>query len=335
MSEQTQNDRTLTRYLLGALPEAEAELLDEWSFTDDGFAGALEVVEKDLVDAYVQGELKGAALEQFETHYLASPLRRERVRFARAFQLAAEKTVGVESPEAQARAAPVAKRKSFWSPLLPISPLQPALRWGAAFAALVLVCAVGWLAFENARLRGEVSQTRAREAEFGRREQELQKELEGRRSAGAETESELARVRAESERSEPEQQSGRRAAGQRPSPHGGTGVASFVIMPQVRDAGQTREIVIPANAGRVAMRLWLEPNEHNAYRVALIAQSSNRTLWRSGNLRAMTTGDDKALNVRFGAGLLKPRAVYLLRVTGVSASGATEIVGDYLFRAMK
>ncbi|MFN2493080.1 MAG: hypothetical protein ABR501_09385, partial [Pyrinomonadaceae bacterium] len=79
MSKQAYDDQTVTQYLLGSLPEAEAERFDELSFTDDEFADALMAAEKDLVDAYVQGELTGAELEQFKSHYLASPLRREQV----------------------------------------------------------------------------------------------------------------------------------------------------------------------------------------------------------------------------------------------------------------
>src|SRR5947207_11833289 len=83
MSKQIYSDESLERYLLGLLPEAETERMDELSFTDDEFAQALKAVEKDLVDAYVQGELSGVNLEQFKTVYLASPFRRDNMQFAR------------------------------------------------------------------------------------------------------------------------------------------------------------------------------------------------------------------------------------------------------------
>src|SRR5262245_12113371 len=91
MSKPMYNDQTITQYLLGALPATEAERLDELSFTDEDFAATLKAAENDLVDAYVQGELTGDALAQFESYYLASPRRREKVRFAQAFQTLAEK----------------------------------------------------------------------------------------------------------------------------------------------------------------------------------------------------------------------------------------------------
>ena len=72
------------KYLLGSLPEAEAERLDELYITDGEFAAELSAAEKDLVDAYVQGELAGPELERFRVYYLASPLRRNRLEFAQA-----------------------------------------------------------------------------------------------------------------------------------------------------------------------------------------------------------------------------------------------------------
>jgi anti-sigma factor RsiW len=86
MSKQPHDDQTLTRYLLGSLPEPEAERLDELSVTDDEVAEALRSVENDLIDAYAQGELDEPARAQFKAHYLTSPARRERVAFAQAFK---------------------------------------------------------------------------------------------------------------------------------------------------------------------------------------------------------------------------------------------------------
>ena len=76
MSKQLYDDKTIAQYLLGSLSETEAERFDKLSVTDDQFADALRIAEKDLVDAYVQGELTGQDLDRFETYYLSSPLRR-------------------------------------------------------------------------------------------------------------------------------------------------------------------------------------------------------------------------------------------------------------------
>jgi hypothetical protein len=83
------------------------------------------------------------------------------------------------------------------------------------------------------------------------------------------------------------------------------------------------------------MQLQLDPNDDVAYRVALLNQSNNQTLWRSGKLKAKTTGQGRALSISFGAGLLNLQAVYVLRVAGIKADGSVEVIGDYSFRVGK
>ena len=95
MKEQAYDHQKLTEYLLGSLPEAEAERFDELSFTDDDFAAALKSTENELADRYVRGGLNGATLERFQAHYLASPLRRRKVEFAKALQTHTEKSFDV------------------------------------------------------------------------------------------------------------------------------------------------------------------------------------------------------------------------------------------------
>src|SRR5262249_24530997 len=95
----------LVQYLLGVLPPEETERLDEASIVDDDIAARLRRVEDDLVDSYVRGQLSGDTLAQFESHYLSSRHRRERVEFARKFLRAVDK-VDKETSPVVAEAAP-------------------------------------------------------------------------------------------------------------------------------------------------------------------------------------------------------------------------------------
>lgn len=350
MDKERYSSPIINGYLLGSLPEAETEALDELSVTDDRFADALRVAEKDLVDAYVQGELSGSESERFESHYMTSPRRLEKVRFAQALRAFADKGAAAVAPEVTARAAtdraaePAPQRdKSRWFSNLNIFAAPGvALRWGAAFALLVLLVASGWLVSQNIRLREQVAQTEARREALARREAELQQELEGQRNAGSRTEEELARVRAERERLEQDlkqQEAERRATEQRAArqTQGGTGggnIASFMLMPQVRGTDTIQTVSITPRTSVVALRLELEPNDFPAYKVSLLDQSGNQTLWLSGQVRARGAGANKSLGIHFSALLLKPRP-YLLRVTGVRADGSSEILSDYSFRVVK
>ena len=79
------DNEELVRYVLGLLPDEATERLDEASIADDEVAARLRIVETNLIDSYVRGQLAGATLERFESYYLSSPRRRESVRWRRGF----------------------------------------------------------------------------------------------------------------------------------------------------------------------------------------------------------------------------------------------------------
>jgi len=76
------DDQLVVAYLLGTAPHDETERLDELSIADNEFASRLVAAENDLVDAYVRGDLSGEMLQRFQSVYLASPKRRQKVAFA-------------------------------------------------------------------------------------------------------------------------------------------------------------------------------------------------------------------------------------------------------------
>ncbi len=338
MSKRIYTNHDLNQYLLGALPEAEAESFDELSFAEEEFVDALSAAEKDLVDAYVHGDLADAELERFKSYYLASPLRREKVKFAQAFKLMTDRRavapVGVEA----AAKAPARRTASGWfSALNVFAAGHPAQQWGFVAVALVLMIGAGWLVFDNVRLRHQVTQTQASRDELLQRERELQNQITGEQSASSTTKQELARLRDEQKRLEQEltKQREQQDIGEQHQPSsGGLSVASFILAPQLRGAGQIQTISVPAKTDLVAMHLGLEPNDYSAYRVALLDQSGNQTLWRSSKIQAKGTHESKTISVSLRAAVLKPQT-YVLRVSGISAKGAAEIVGDYPFRVVK
>ena len=322
----------ITQYLLGALPERETERLDELSITDDEFATALGSAELDLVDAYVHGELSGATLKQFESQFLASPLRREQVRFAQAFQNFAAKapvTQPIDVERTRRETAVRQKSAGWFSALLAFRATRPALQWGLAVAALILLTGSVLLLFQNMRLREQINQTQARRDELQQREFELQKQLENQRTAHATTEQELERVREERARLDEQLKSGRPQS----SP-GGAAIVSLILTPQMRGVGQTKSVTISETTERVAIRLELEPNDYSTYSVTLIDQARSQTLWRSAGIKAAGSGDRKSLSVNFSAALLHS-GLYRMQVSGIPPSGSPEVVGDYPFRVSK
>ncbi len=142
MSESSDRAPEIVQYLLGTLPEAETERFDALSVADAEFANELNATEQNLVDAYVEGGLTGATLARFESHYLASPRRREKVEFARAFQTLVERKV------AGSRTAGFLSRPR-------ISHQSLILRWSLAAAAVILLATGGWWTLQNLSSRAD------------------------------------------------------------------------------------------------------------------------------------------------------------------------------------
>ena len=74
----------LTEYLLGRLPEAGRENLENRYVADEDLYQELLIAEHDLIDEYVMGDLTDAARRDFEAAYLASERRKRLVDFSRA-----------------------------------------------------------------------------------------------------------------------------------------------------------------------------------------------------------------------------------------------------------
>jgi len=146
-------DRELVSYLLGTLPQDRADAFDELSVTDDAFAAQLRVAEDDLIDAFVCGELTGETLAQFETAYLSSPRRRERVTFARELRRAARSKRDAPPP---AMPEPIVPPPPVVTPAA--RPVAMAMR-ALVPALLAIVCIA--LVVDRVRMQGELDRVRS------------------------------------------------------------------------------------------------------------------------------------------------------------------------------
>jgi anti-sigma factor RsiW len=74
----------ITAYLLGELSDAEEEAIEVRYFTDDALFEQLLDIEDDLIDRYARGQITDSERRRLERHFMKSPARRQRVRFAEA-----------------------------------------------------------------------------------------------------------------------------------------------------------------------------------------------------------------------------------------------------------
>ena len=302
--------QVLIQYLIGSLPEAEAERLDELSISDDEFVSRLSAAENDLVDAYVRGELSGESLQQFRARYFSSQRGRDKVAFADALRL---REMRDETLQAGAAAPGSSARFAAWLFRTVPGP-DPAWAW-AGVAALTLVAA-GYLLFANGRLQQELARAQSDRAALQSRARNLQRRLERERPADAGP-AKAAEV-----------------GGPNPAKTEPLRIASLLLAPPTRGIGGVPRLAVPPATDAVALRLQLEADEFPRYRVALKAAASDRVLWRSEKLESVLEGGARVVRVRVPAALLAPRH-YSAELTGISPGGAAELLGTYSFAVVR
>ncbi|MEO7134258.1 MAG: hypothetical protein ABI024_08555 [Vicinamibacterales bacterium] len=111
-------------------------------------------------------------------------------------------------------------------------------------------------------------------------------------------------------------------------------MAMLVLTPQLRSGSQLPTVALAGGTGDLAVQLDLEPVDFPAYEAALLTPTGGQILWRSDRLIARTAGDRKRIALGLPAAILRPQA-YLIRVSGVPARGASEIVGEYRFAVVR
>src|SRR5258707_326150 len=72
----------LRRYLLHNLGEAEQEQLELRLLRDKQFGRLIAIAQDDLVDDFVAARLSEEEVERFQEHYMTTPERRQKLKFA-------------------------------------------------------------------------------------------------------------------------------------------------------------------------------------------------------------------------------------------------------------
>jgi len=312
--QQRFDDQVLIRYLLGTLPEEEAERLDGLSIADDAFAWQLSTVENDLVDGYVRGELSGENLARFKKSYLSSPKRLQKLEFAEALGSFSARTATTAAQAIPATTAPGSEPKQESSRNLPARHWffvpRLALQWGFAGSALVLLLAASYLFLENARVRRQTTEAQGSHAAFDQREQELQRQLNDQRATNASLAKELDSLR----ESHPNLDQLK--------------TVSALLLPPTRGAGQIPTVSVPHGTDLVVLQLTLETNDFPSYRVSLKDPVTNQIVWYSANLEATPGSINKTVSASFWARLLKPQN-YVLELSGVAPNGRAKFLSGY------
>lgn len=311
------NDATalMTRYLLGELSEREQADLETRYFEDPRVFDQLADVENVLIDDYVRGRLAAATRQRFESHFMAHPQRRERVRFAEALIRTVDGATPALEPHGRndgwASASISSAGASWFDGFRPPS-------FAMAFAtALTLVVVGTWLLSNSRRASEEIAVRPAAE--------------EGRRAGEPAPLPPPGEVRP-SPTPPPE---AKPALPTPVRPVLATASLALVVGPGERSAepNQLPTLTIPPGTEQIRFALTLREHDYARYRVMVRAIGGAEVL-RQGDLLPATLGAQPAFSITAPAVRFEARD-YLLTLQGATGSGDYEDLSQTIFRVVR
>jgi hypothetical protein len=306
--------------LLGGLTEDAKEQLERRLMTEDGNFQELLIEEEDLVDDYVRDELSEPDRLRFESHFLCTPERRRKLRFAATLR---------EYLRAYWKATPKRTQKtgkrhgfsSFWDWLFKLIP-QPTPIWGAVTAALVLAVGTGvWSTVGYLRVQDQLDHVSAERGALLEERESMQQQLAVERARWEE------RARTEAPPRE-------EASPRSPSRSVSVGAVSFSLSPGLfRGAGELARIRIPSGSSLVTLQLDIGLDEYSRYR-AVLHEAEGDEVWAQAKLKARTVSTGAMVALTLPSQLLAP-GDYYVRLDGVTDADTTEGLGWYDFRVTR
>jgi hypothetical protein len=308
-------ENELSKYLLGNLSEEEEQALEQRFFADEGLFSELLAVEDELVDQYVEGNLKNTG---FEKKLLASAEGRQKIENARALRR-------YITQQRKAQALP----QKLELPQPQVS--QSRVLIYVLAAGIIILIAVGiWLVYERSRLSQELqlAQSNQRTQQLERelveaqsRERELQQRIKDQSGHNDQLAEELKR---ESERIEQLEHELSQRSPNRSS------VLAVVLSPGLTRGGGT-VVVLPSEIEVVKLELPLPADKtiYRTYSAALVAAGGSQVLSQK-NLKSVAARTGKSLIVRVPARMLQEKT-YVVTLRGERDDGTFENVEDYQF----
>jgi len=189
----------------------------------------------------------------------------------------------------------------------------------AAAAILVLLVGAALIA-ETIRLRNRVNQAESRNRALEEERHDLEQQINAQRRQSQELSAQLERERI--------------ARDQAASPASqvlvGPGIMSFVLTPGlIRGTAAAQRLVVPPGARLVLLQINLRGQQYASYR-AVIRTVEGRVVWSKSELQAQAKG----LLISTPSSVLS-NDDYVLTLSGISATGATEVIEDYSFSVLK
>lgn len=305
----------LRQYLLGELSDDSRQRVEETLLTDDDFYQELLIAEDELVDEYLAGALPAGARERFESHFLVTQARRQKLSFASSFRkyVAAETAETAEAPDAATAQSVKTAEAETSRPFAGVS--RPSA--GASRPSAGVSGPSGADAPQPATSAPPAALPSIVSIPFYARRPALTWALAATLLLAVSATYWLAT------------RDGRAPA---------AGVAANVFQVElttgaVRQGGEMTRVAPPADAGVVRLSLQLPAADHRSYQAALKADDG-RVLLTRDDLQSRAADSGPAVAFDVPAELLA-RGDYRVALRGLTAPGAFEDVADYSFRVAR
>src|SRR5262245_8207469 len=318
------NGSTIKRYLLGDLAEEQCEQLEERLLTEDETFQELLLVEDELVNDYVAGELPDTDREKFISHFLCTPERRQKLEFASALRrYVSENRVAERPAKNNSTHQPLNWRQSF---LTHVPSRNPVVAGALAAAFGVMMVGGLWSILEIGRLHDQIDRIRTEQSAASRQAGDSQRQLADQLAGGLRREQDqAAALKMEVDRLANAINTRRGVAG--------SGVVAVMLTPGlVRGEEGTKRLSITSESSWVQLKLNLPPGEYEKYQASLQRIGGEETL--VGNNLPAPAGTSRLVNLTIPAEIFVT-ADYALKLKGISAGGANEDAATYYFRVIK
>jgi hypothetical protein len=313
MESKTKDEAVLRKYLLGSLSPQEQEEIDLWLLSCEDAYDLLEAAEDDLIDASLNGRLRGRDLDSFNSYFLAAPERQQKLRFSRAFKRAIEAFPQAAPEESGSR------QPSTWLRFLDAFRPQPAFAFAASALIAILVIGSVWSVFKVAELQQELRSARDQVVTVVRDRDDLKRQLDESQTTARNLEAELRTLKA--------------------APTTGKPAAEPVLLavnliPGItRSARDVSRITLTPATSLVRFSLALLDDNFPNYRVSLM-NADMREIWSQDRLPATSSREGKAVVVNVPAQLLA-NGDYSFGLMGVSRPNNPENIARYYFHALR
>ncbi len=310
---QTDNEIILRQFLLGTLPAAEREAIEDRFMVEGELFAALSEAEEDLLEEYARGELSVPEREQVERHLLLVPRNRERAQFLRTMQTAfAQHTHTTTEPVRQT------KFRKFFQPQF--------WRYALLAACLILACGLGWWLLRG-RERETLQANKAPQPVITVPKKKTEEPAPSKQDSTAHAPTN--NDNSSNGNHSPETPKNSPPNDDTAPPHRAATqpfIATLVLSAgATRSQGRIPELSLPAGAQAAQLRLMLETNDYAGYR-AVLTDEDGAPVWTSGTLKAVEHTVTLNIPVRF-----LREADYFLKLSGLDANTSAP-VAEYSFR---